>query len=66
MYIIIHDGKTIKHIEEIGHDFTKENVEVVAETPPYVPQEGKYAVLEWDETEGLVYRYYDIPEDEAE
>lgn len=60
-YFIIRDGKNIKHVEPIGHNFTAEDVLVLDEMPEYIPQKGKTAKLVYSEAEGVHYEYTDIP-----
>lgn len=61
MYFVIHKEGTPKYIANIGIDFTSNDVYLTDNIPPYVPQEGKYGRLMYDDERGLYYEYYDIP-----
>ena len=39
-YIVIHNGAEIRHIEQIDHDFTAQDVLVIDEIPKAHPPEG--------------------------
>lgn len=57
MILVIHDGDKINYIQNIGLDFTKENICVVNKLPQPEEREGYDAILKYDENKGLVYDY---------